>query len=445
MSEYVLFSPIGMTDPTKSNYDGALLHILRYYKPGKAYLFMTKEICEYDRLDNRYKKMAQKLLPKCEIKKIKREDIDKPNDFESFHKIFEEEIFEIQKENPEANIIVNLSSGTPQIKTALYFLCAYSKKSIMPIKVDNPTGKANEGRPQYDVESEWRDLKDNAITNPTKNRCSEVKVDNAWAVVSREIVLEQIQTYNYSAAIVPAENVRIHLDDENKTNRIISLLKAGSYRLALNIEEAKKFAKEAEYKLFPIDDELAQPIYEFILYLIIKKNKEELAEFARGISPVITDIFESYLKRQCNEDLDKYCEISYKNKSKSKKLVRNKMPNDILEFYDNYFKFNGGYKDGFISGSNLLPLIILRKGEGDEATKIATRLRGFEDKARNSAAHAIVSITDDILKKNSGMNSTEIINDLKRFFEMVYPQYSSDTLWNSYNELNEEIEKELSV
>ena len=38
----VLFSTLGMTDPIKNDFDGPLLHILRYYQPEKVYLFMTK-------------------------------------------------------------------------------------------------------------------------------------------------------------------------------------------------------------------------------------------------------------------------------------------------------------------------------------------------------------------------------------------------------------------
>ena len=75
MSDYVLFSPLGLSDPTRGNFDGAFLHILRHLKPVKAYLFMTSEICHYDELDNRYEVMGQRVCKhegfNCEIIKIK--------------------------------------------------------------------------------------------------------------------------------------------------------------------------------------------------------------------------------------------------------------------------------------------------------------------------------------------------------------------------------------
>lgn len=52
----VLFSPIGRSDPIRGNFDGPFLHIIRNYKPKKAYIFLTKEMWEYDMYDNRYEK-----------------------------------------------------------------------------------------------------------------------------------------------------------------------------------------------------------------------------------------------------------------------------------------------------------------------------------------------------------------------------------------------------
>ena len=52
----VLFSPVGGTDPLSNvNYqDGAILHIVRNYRPNRIVLFMSKEILQHHREDNRY-------------------------------------------------------------------------------------------------------------------------------------------------------------------------------------------------------------------------------------------------------------------------------------------------------------------------------------------------------------------------------------------------------
>ena len=50
----ILFSPIGNTDPITNNYDGAMLHIIREYRPDKVYLYLSKDIVNKEEKDHRY-------------------------------------------------------------------------------------------------------------------------------------------------------------------------------------------------------------------------------------------------------------------------------------------------------------------------------------------------------------------------------------------------------
>ena len=54
MGKRILFSPVGGHDPIASYRDGALLHICRCYQPSVVYLYLSKEMVERSRLDNRY-------------------------------------------------------------------------------------------------------------------------------------------------------------------------------------------------------------------------------------------------------------------------------------------------------------------------------------------------------------------------------------------------------
>jgi len=51
MDSFVLFSPVGTTDPISNNRDGALLHICRKYRPIKIYLYFSKEMLELQKKD----------------------------------------------------------------------------------------------------------------------------------------------------------------------------------------------------------------------------------------------------------------------------------------------------------------------------------------------------------------------------------------------------------
>ena len=63
MGKTILFSPIGGTDPIaeKNMQDGSLLHICRVYRPDKVVMYMSREMLEKHRKDNRYLECLDRL------------------------------------------------------------------------------------------------------------------------------------------------------------------------------------------------------------------------------------------------------------------------------------------------------------------------------------------------------------------------------------------------
>ena len=115
MSDYVLFSNIGTTDPIRNGYDGPFLHIVRKYKPKKAYIFLTKEMCDIDEKYNAYERAAKEIDKNIEIIKKKYKDIDKPNNFLVFDDKYEDILDEITRENPDSKVLINIFVINAQI------------------------------------------------------------------------------------------------------------------------------------------------------------------------------------------------------------------------------------------------------------------------------------------------------------------------------------------
>jgi CRISPR type III-A/MTUBE-associated protein Csm6 len=450
MSEYVLFSPLGLSDPTRGNYDGGFLHIMRHYRPQKAYLYMTKKISSFDLIDNRYEIMGNKLAEflnfKCEIKKIRKEEVDNPQNFDYFFKPFEEIIKGIIKNNPGKKVILNVSSGTPAMKLACCMICAIAKSPLIPVQVTSFRGEEiNTDKSvdeEYDIENEWANLIDNNLEFEPQNRCSVVSVTNLGAVFSREIILSLIQSYEYNAAIEVAKNIQFFIDP-----KIIKLLLAGKNRLVLNFSEAQKKASEAGFDLFPIKTEPAKRIFESILDLSIKIEKKELADFARAISPVISELFSECLsgKLDGKKRIENYCQY---NKAKNiYTLQRRLLPSKIRAYYDAYFKEinQGSFKDSLLSASNILPMIIYTFGEDAEVTKLARDLRKFEAGVRNLAAHILIEVSDKLIKEKTGMNSKQVMIKVKQMYTLIYQKSFTNMQWDSYKILNKEIEKLLGL
>lgn len=132
----ILFSAVGSTDPISGQHDGALLHIIRFYRPDTVYLYMSKEICQLEDKDRRYTYCLEKLKEfeniSFEIKYIKRPNLVDVHIFDFFLDEFRSILTEIYTDE-EDEILLNVSSGTPAMKSALQILSAFFEKPMRPI------------------------------------------------------------------------------------------------------------------------------------------------------------------------------------------------------------------------------------------------------------------------------------------------------------------------
>ena len=86
----ILFSPIGGTDPISNFRDGAMLHICRIYKPDIVYLYLSKEMCEFQEKDDRYRycleQLGKKLDKHFEVIEIQKNELEEVQVFDTFMK-----------------------------------------------------------------------------------------------------------------------------------------------------------------------------------------------------------------------------------------------------------------------------------------------------------------------------------------------------------------------
>lgn len=209
---YILFSPVGTTDPITQNHDGALLHISRQYRPEAVYLFYTAEMMSYREKDHRYaqslKALGESLHHSFEIHEILRPELVEVQRFDDFYRDFRSILQKIHEEHPEAQILLNVSSGTPAIKSALQTIAALSQGIYLPIQVSSPNKKSNpkvESLKDYCIEDEWilnLDNEDNA-----QNRTAISSSLNLIGEIRREIAKEHIKVFDYTAALAVAKEI----------------------------------------------------------------------------------------------------------------------------------------------------------------------------------------------------------------------------------------------
>ena len=347
----VLFTCIGKSDPltifeNDVIYDAAYMQIARYHRPDKIYFYMSKEICEFDEIDNRYEKsimlLNQYLNAKIETYKIKRPELIDVQRFDEFYDDFENIINEIIIENgKDVEILCNVSSGTPAMKATLQILAALSKYKLIPIQVDDPTKgkwKKDVDLKNYDLDFYWELNSDNDIN---EDRTYFSKNDKFNFKIQKELLVNLIKSYDYEAAYDLVSGYKYRID-----KNVIDLIKFSLNRYNL---DTKEILKSPNKSLLPYLDEEQAKIFEYGLWLKIKIEKGEILDFVRGITPFLYEICKYTLNNICKINILKYCHENKKNGVMY--LTRQLMDTDrqgeeLLNILDSEFS---KYKNRFLS------------------------------------------------------------------------------------------------
>lgn len=450
MGKTYLFSPVGNTDPIKYFYDGSMLHICRKYKPDIVYLYLSREMVKNHRKDNRYAQTIE-LLGKWlnhtfEVRLIMREDLVEVQQYDVFYKEFREMIAQIEKEmEPGDRLLLNMASGTPAMKSALVVMATLAEYRFIPVQVSTPKRESNlehEERKEYDVEFNWElneDNKENFV-----DRCREVQCFNLMRLLKLDMIKKHLLAYDYHAAYAIGKELEEEISPET-----LKLLRAAEARVNLDTGAVSRNVEDNVPEFYPVRDGNKRKLFEYALGLDIKLKKGEYADFVRAITPLGVDLLEMLLKQYCNINLKDYCQddarAGDKNRQnkqgsggKKKEAVQvKKWDNDklqdtavlkILQEESNLSRFDVVY-------SWQLNKLIQRTCPDKSLAENTEKLVQIESKVRNVAAHDIVSVTEEWIKKQTEMTPGKIMELIQHLCKMAKIT-TDDTRWNSYQDMN---------
>lgn len=439
----VLFTCVGKSDPltifeNEKIYDAAFLQIARNYKPDVIYLYMSKEICEFDDLDNRYERsiflLNEHLGINIEIEKIKRPGLVEVQKFDDFYDDFENIMDEIiQERGSEVEILCNVSSGTPAMKATLQILAALSKYRITPIQVSDPTKgryKRDVDLNNYDLEFFWELNEDNEIK---ENRTYLSANDKFNFKIQKELLVNLINSYDYEAAYNMAMSYRYRID-----KNLISLLKFALNRYNLDSEA---ILKDHNRNLLPYQDNEKAKLFEYGLWLKIKKEKGELLDFVRGVTPFLYGVCAYTFKNILNIDILNYCE----RKGKVMYLTRKGLEKDatgleFLEILDNRYK-DKRYSDTFLSENQMLT-ILNEKLDNFDLNLCLKQLNNLRVAKRNIASHQITCVREKDIISDLDNSMDDYVNIIKKVLACL--GFSTSSYWNSYDDMNSYIIEEIN-
>lgn len=391
----ILFTTAGDTDPVRGYHDGGMLHILRHYAPvGRVFVFLTKEMEDKEAESGCYTKGIQKVAPQCKIEFI-RSGITEPHIYERLT-VLQDVFREKYGQYPDEEWLLNLSSGTPQMKSVMSL-----------IGLDYPQVKAIQ------------------VFSPEKGSNNKSHPEETPGLV---------ENYEYEGALqLLRQNRHLFSDISEK------LLRHAVCRRNLMWKDANKII--SSYKGSPLISK-AGDFEEFFRVMELRQRKKQLSEFIIKISPILKELGEMYLKNIPGFDINlcgqKRRDIFRINRDQMEKsypgmlsFIEKEMGNTLKSgpLYYNIMVYMCEYFREYEHKNDK---------KHNQLTDIFLRLRNVEEKVRNLVAHEITNINEEKIENftagnvGKGLKSKDILRLLHEAVKIVRGQ---DILWD-YDELN---------
>ena len=378
----VLISAVGNTDPIRNFHDGALVHIARKYRPDKIIIVFSEELIrKKDDIEKVIRSIDSEYLPEI----VYHEPIILNNEVHIFDTMFDQ-FDDIIREyyTKDDEFILNLSSGTPQIKSALFVLNRLSEINVKAVQVPSPEKKSNAGI-RHDDSEDVDVLIDTNLDNKQDyvDRTIEDTSDKFKQGLIKKTLRDFIKKYDYKAS----------LEIANQLPDFPGL-------------------KDCRKKLQDIVDSLDR---QDIPQLLQKKKWSEEQK----------KVLNAYLTIDLQKERGNYSEGLIRIKNLTEFILEDYIGNRYPEFLDNYVNESEKYYLGIQDYNKILQI-----KDRTLYDKIKPILR--INKTRNTVAHRLDSIKAEDLKQLG-----PVLKTLKGLVKEQYQLTEKD--FNFYKDLNKEL------
>lgn len=414
----ILFSPIGNTDPWRDLRDGSMLHIVRHYQPKKVILFFTESIYKsaddskkgHDQYD--WKHIINSINPFTEVELIV-EAIDNPHDYDVYKDTFHKILDKVHKTHKDATILLNVTSGTPQMGATLcleYVTYPDNKKAI---QVATPKKRSNAGL-DHDSHIEIEESLElvNEVEKNSESRYKEIKILSFREAMLRSSINELLNNYDYVGVRELFKQLK---NDKAVAELSVKIQDINRQRVFSDIN--KKYSnhklKKGLCQFLVLQMRFNQKNYSDVL-IRLKAITEFLAETYLVINHIIINSNSKYFEFE----LEKY----------SVNLQKNQY-NEVLKTIKSYYLLfdNDSVKEKIVNEQKLSVV---------EYDKIKSNINHVIDinEARNSIAHSL----DEIKVKESEIGYA--FNAVKELLINVFPTIKQRDLFY-FEQFNERIKE----
>ncbi len=180
----------------------------------------------------------------------------------------------------------------------------------------------------------------------------------------------------------------------------------------------------------------------FLHYQSLQKQSRNL-DFLRGVTPLILEVFYDMAKKELKTDLTKYTDHPRNKYNWNNGKLRNSVLDGKFDQKSQYHKNPRPMKGGTYPIKYVLSWHISNLAENlsndGKLVRRTIKIREFEEKVRNLAAHTMTSFTKDEIKTKTGWSPEDAVKELHDYI-MTYTSIpvDKDTL-TVYDEINKKL------
>lgn len=443
----VLFSCIGTTDPVRDLRDGSMLHILRHYRPEAVALFFSLEMEELSQKDQRFVRCFDYLREHWDYRpEVLHYSSDRdPADFDAVGEEILSRLDALSAKYPGQELLLNLSSGTPQMKMILAQAAVSTRfrargiQVLIPGKAAGTSSRTNDK--DYDIDLQLA-LNDDENAE-SENRCIEPKLLVTQRQQQKERIGALLDRRDYAALqnlkdILPGYLTSLvqHLDERNH----------------LRGAEAQNTARQAKrdnpelpglYPAFGRGRRLMDAV-EMTDYYLMLRNLQRVGDttgFVLRLNPFVISLQECLIDGMMPQG------CSFRDVLAGRSVFRNCL--DPMAFQQSmpglFSQVSACAQNRGIGQleSRSVSMVICNAfldalNAPQETLDFFDRMERLNAEQRNDSAHRLSETLESDIRRSSGMDSAQIVNKLSVLLAHVYPEWNQ-TWARIYETCNEYI------
>lgn len=445
----ILFSCVGSTDPVRGGHDGGLMHIMRKYRPEAVFMFMTPEMVKQDANDSRYDKMLSLMKERWDgyAPKVIRitPEIRDASDLDELSEPLESALAEASQAYPEHEILVNITSGTPQMQMTLSHLALDMRYRTKGVQVKNFEKKAGTtertNSKTYDVDFELELAEEEESEAGAPNRCIEPQLFALRRHAQWQQVEALLKRRDYGAILKMPNSL---------PPRLMQLVAHLDARNQLQDQEAKRSMRGLDlgFELYPIKKGVAvdSTYHQVSEYFLMMKNFQitgRYTDFVLRLNPFIIRLqakaIDMRLRKEHNMRIADILIERRGHSVLSEQKLRKALPELAQRIeQDMYANGMGGLVDKEPS-MYIYNIMLSQLGGTDEDIMKLFRDCEWLNRSRNSAAHELFNLTEAGIQEAIGESSAQLVRRIERAIAQLYAECCDPALFRIYEKCNEYI------